>query len=147
MLTWSPKLRALGSCPISIPCTLPALSAVSGSTFGTFVQSARFVDEHRNGKPGRLSIHGQERVDETVRLCKMNLAVHGLEGQVSQSNTYYEDPFRAVRQFCDQPIREGLQCGLIGTEAMRGERRSATGGAHRPVLHEAPRTAWLSPHT
>jgi type I restriction enzyme M protein len=29
----------------------------------------------------------------------MNLAVHGLEGQVSQSNTYYEDPFKAVGRF------------------------------------------------
>ncbi len=66
---------------------------------GMFVQSARFVDEHRNGKNTRLSIYGQERVDETVRLCKMNLAVHGLEGQVSQSNTYYENPFKAVGQF------------------------------------------------
>jgi type I restriction enzyme M protein len=66
---------------------------------GMFVQSARFVEEHRNGKNTRLSIYGQERVDETVRLCKMNLAVHGLEGQVSQSNTYYENPFKAVGQF------------------------------------------------
>jgi len=66
---------------------------------GMFVQSARFVEEHRNGKNSRLSIYGQERVDETVRLCKMNLAVHGLEGQVSQSNTYYENPFKAVGQF------------------------------------------------
>ena len=66
---------------------------------GMFVQSARFVEEHRNGKPGRLSIYGQERVDETLQLCKMNLAVHGLEGQISQSNTYYEDPFKAVGQF------------------------------------------------
>jgi type I restriction enzyme M protein len=66
---------------------------------GMFVQSARFVEEHRNGKNGRLSIYGQERVEETLRLCKMNLAVHGLEGQVSQSNTYYEDPFKATGQF------------------------------------------------
>jgi len=66
---------------------------------GMFVQSARFVEKHRNGKTGRLSIYGQERVDETLRLCKMNLAVHGLEGQVSQSNTYYEDPFKATGQF------------------------------------------------
>ncbi|MHB8503525.1 MAG: type I restriction-modification system subunit M [Candidatus Acidiferrales bacterium] len=66
---------------------------------GMFVQSARFVEEHRNGNNARLSIYGQERVDETVRLCKMNLAVHGLEGQVSQSNTYYENPFKAVGQF------------------------------------------------
>jgi type I restriction enzyme M protein len=66
---------------------------------GMFVQSARFVDEHRNGGTGQLSIHGQERVEETVRLCKMNLAVHGLDGQISQSNAYYEDPFRSVGQF------------------------------------------------
>ena len=66
---------------------------------GMFVQSARFVEEHRNGKTARLSIYGQERVDETMRLCKMNLAVHGLDGQISQSNTYYEDPFKSVGQF------------------------------------------------
>jgi type I restriction enzyme M protein len=66
---------------------------------GMFVQSARFVDEHRNGRAGRLSIYGQERVDETLRLCKMNLAIHGLEGQISQTNTYYEDPFKATGQF------------------------------------------------
>jgi type I restriction enzyme M protein len=66
---------------------------------GMFVQSARFVEEHRNGNAGRLSIYGQERVDETVRLCKMNLAVHGLEGDISQSNTYYEDPFKSVGRF------------------------------------------------
>jgi type I restriction enzyme M protein len=66
---------------------------------GMFVQSARFIEEHRNGKNGRLSIYGQERVDETLRLCKMNLAVHGLEGQISQSNTYYEDPFKSPGQF------------------------------------------------
>ena len=29
----------------------------------------------------------------------MNLAVHGLEGQISQSNTYYEDPHHAVGAF------------------------------------------------
>lgn len=66
---------------------------------GMFVQSARFVDEHRNGRTGRLTIYGQERVDETLRLCTMNLAVHGLEGQISQSNAYYEDPFEATGQF------------------------------------------------
>ncbi|HVB52680.1 MAG TPA: class I SAM-dependent DNA methyltransferase [Candidatus Acidoferrales bacterium] len=66
---------------------------------GMFVQSARFVEEHRDGNAGRLSIYGQERVDETVRLCKMNLAVHGLEGDISQSNTYYEDPFKSVGRF------------------------------------------------
>jgi len=80
------------------PFTGKILDPACGSG-GMFVQSARFVEEHRNGNAGRLSIYGQERVEETVRLCKMNLAVHGLEGQISQSNTYYEDPFGSVGQF------------------------------------------------
>ncbi|MDW7729300.1 MAG: class I SAM-dependent DNA methyltransferase [Bacillota bacterium] len=58
---------------------------------GMFVQSARFVDEHRSNGGEVSSIYGQERVSETVRLAKMNLAVHGLGGDIRQGNTYYED--------------------------------------------------------
>ena len=65
---------------------------------GMFVQSAEFVNQHRakaqfTGTPmeSTLSIFGQERVAETVRLCKMNLAVHGLGGDIRQGNSYYED--------------------------------------------------------
>lgn len=90
---------------------------------GMFVQSARFVDEHRNGKPGRLSIHGQERVDETVRLCKMNLAVHGLEGHVSQSNTYYEDPFKSVGQFDYVMANPPFNVNKIDKSKLEGDRR------------------------
>jgi len=63
---------------------------------GMFVQSADFVTRH---KGGTLSVYGQERVEETVRLCKMNLAVHGLGGSVLQGNSYYSDPFEAVGAF------------------------------------------------
>ncbi|MBN2391003.1 MAG: SAM-dependent DNA methyltransferase [Anaerolineae bacterium] len=57
---------------------------------GMFVQSARFVQRHQ-GQTGNVSIYGQERVADTVRLCKMNLAVNGLEGDVRQANSYYDD--------------------------------------------------------
>lgn len=90
---------------------------------GMFVQSARFVDEHRSGKNGRLSIYGQERVDETVRLCKMNLAVHGLEGQISQSNTYYEDPFKAVGQFDYVMANPPFNVNRIDKAKLEGDRR------------------------
>ncbi|HLO17387.1 MAG TPA: class I SAM-dependent DNA methyltransferase [Anaerolineales bacterium] len=63
---------------------------------GMFVQSADFVTRH---KGGTLSVYGQERVEETVRLCKMNLAVHGLGGSILQGNSYYSDPFEAVGKF------------------------------------------------
>jgi type I restriction enzyme M protein len=58
---------------------------------GMFVQSARFVEEHKRNPTSEISIYGQERVAETVRLNKMNLAVHGLAGDIRQGNTYYED--------------------------------------------------------
>jgi type I restriction enzyme M protein len=90
---------------------------------GMFVQSARFVDGHRNGKSGRLSIYGHERVDETVRLCKMNLAVHGLEGQISQSNSYYEDPFKVVGQFDYVMANPPFNVNKIDKAKLEGDRR------------------------
>jgi type I restriction enzyme M protein len=66
---------------------------------GMFVQSARFVQKHKKNPSTEISIYGQERVAETVRLCKMNLAVHGLAGDIRESNTYYEDLHECVGKF------------------------------------------------
>jgi type I restriction enzyme M protein len=66
---------------------------------GMFVQSARFVGEHKKNPSAEISIYGQERVAETVRLCKMNLAVHGLAGDIRQGNTYYEDLHNSPGKF------------------------------------------------
>lgn len=66
---------------------------------GMFVQSARFVEEHQKNPTSEISIFGQERVEETIRLAKMNLAVHGLGGEIVPSNTYYEDPHNSVGRF------------------------------------------------
>jgi type I restriction enzyme M protein len=48
---------------------------------GMFVQSARFVAEHQAQPRAELAICGVEKTDETGRLCRLNLAVHGLEGR------------------------------------------------------------------
>jgi type I restriction enzyme M protein len=66
---------------------------------GMFVQSARFVDEHRNGAKGRLSIYGQERVEETLKLCTMNLAIHGLSGQIEYTHggSLLDDAFPTLK--------------------------------------------------
>lgn len=74
---------------------------------GMFVQSANFVEEHgsrlKKGKTtiaaDELSIFGQEKTGETVRLAKMNLAVHGLQGDIRESNSYYEDIHNSAGQF------------------------------------------------
>jgi type I restriction enzyme M protein len=69
---------------------------------GMFVQSARFVAEHKKNPASELSIHGVEKTDDTGRLCRMNLAVHGLEGQIRHGgnvNSYYDDPHAATGSF------------------------------------------------
>lgn len=66
---------------------------------GMFVASARFVQNHRRNPNREIAIYGQERVSETIKLCKMNLAVHGLAGDIRQGNTYYEDIHESVGKF------------------------------------------------
>jgi type I restriction enzyme M protein len=69
---------------------------------GMFVQSARFVAEHHKNPAAELSICGVEKTDETGRLARLNLAVHGLEGEIRHGgniNSYYDDPHNATAQF------------------------------------------------
>ena len=42
---------------------------------------------------------GIEKVTQTLRLTKMNLAVHGLAGDIREANTYYEDPRDCSERF------------------------------------------------
>jgi type I restriction enzyme M protein len=58
---------------------------------GMFVQSAHFVERQRIN-PQMLTFKGLEKNPTTIRLAKMNLAVHGLEGDIQKAITYYEDP-------------------------------------------------------
>ena len=71
---------------------------------GMFVQSLEFIKRHlENGKKAKasreISIYGQEKTDQTVRIAKMNLAIHGLSGDIRQGNTYYEDLHRSLGKF------------------------------------------------
>jgi type I restriction enzyme M protein len=69
---------------------------------GMFVSSARFVAEHKKNPAAELAICGVEKTDETGRLCRLNLAVHGLEGDIRHGgnvNSYYDDPHTATGSF------------------------------------------------
>lgn len=52
---------------------------------GMFVQSEGFVAEH-GGRTGDISIYGQESNPTTWRLCKMNLAIRGIEGNLGSEH-------------------------------------------------------------
>ena len=59
---------------------------------GMFVQSAHFVERLHANPSEKLTFYGLEKNATTIRLAKMNLAVHGLEGNIQKAITYYEDP-------------------------------------------------------
>jgi type I restriction enzyme M protein len=68
---------------------------------GMFVQSAKFKDAHQKtlGKKGDLAIYGQELMAQTRRLCLMNLAVHGIDGDLGQSygSSFTNDQHKTLR--------------------------------------------------
>ena len=59
---------------------------------GMFVQSNKFLQEHHKN-PNKISIYGQESNPTTVKLCKMNLAIRGVFGNIQLGNSYYDDKF------------------------------------------------------
>ena len=66
---------------------------------GMFVQSGEFVAEHKKNPGSEISIFGQEKTGETVNLAKMNLAVHGLSGDIRETNTFYNDLHNSISRF------------------------------------------------
>ncbi len=66
---------------------------------GMFVQSAKFIERHKKNPSKEISVFGQEKTAETIRQSKMNLAVHGLSGDVKQGNSYYDDIHNSVGRF------------------------------------------------
>jgi type I restriction enzyme M protein len=63
---------------------------------GLFVQSAEFVEAH-GGRAKQISILGQENNQATWRICKMNLAIHGLGGDVKLGDSLLDDKFAGAR--------------------------------------------------
>jgi type I restriction enzyme M protein len=66
---------------------------------GMFVHSAEFIRRHHKSPDRELSVYGIEKMTDTLRLCRLNLAVHGLSGDIREANTYYEDPHKLLGRF------------------------------------------------
>lgn len=65
---------------------------------GMFIQSEKFIEEHA-GRIGDLSIYGQELNATTWKLCKMNLAIRGLDGNIGQhqADTFHDDLHKTLK--------------------------------------------------
>jgi type I restriction enzyme M protein len=68
---------------------------------GMFVQTAHFIKDHENKSVNEaITVYGTELKSNNTRLAKMNLAIHGIEGKIIESNSFYSNPFNLTGK-CD----------------------------------------------
>ena len=68
---------------------------------GMFVQTGHFIELQRHAKPHqRVVFHGQEKAETNAHLARMNLAVHGLEGNIRIANSFYDEQPELINR-CD----------------------------------------------
>ncbi|HEU5222455.1 MAG TPA: class I SAM-dependent DNA methyltransferase [Candidatus Lumbricidophila sp.] len=90
---------------------------------GMFVQCAKFIERHNDNPTRKLSVFGAEKTEDTVPLAKMNLALHGLSGDIRQANSYYEDPHRAVGAFDYVMANPPFNVDKVKKEQLAGDKR------------------------
>lgn len=94
---------------------------------GMFVQSANFVKRHKKNPNSEISLYGQEKVAETIRLSRMSLSVHGLSGDIRQGNTYYEDIHKSLGKFHFVMANPPFNVDGVDKEKIKDDKRFALG--------------------
>jgi len=92
-------------------------------TGGFFIQSSEFVKKHRKDPQRNVSFYGQDIVKDTIKLCKMNLNIHGLSGDIKQGNTYYKDEFDMIGKFDFVMSDPPFNVRRVDKEAIREDNR------------------------
>ena len=63
---------------------------------GMFVQSEKFIKAH-GGRIGDIFVYGQESNPTTFKLCKMNLAIRGIEAKIELGDTFHNDKHKDLK--------------------------------------------------
>lgn len=90
---------------------------------GMFVQSSHFIEHEGGDTAKKVVFYGQEKNPVTIRLAKMNLAVHGLEGKIAEGITYYQDEHTLTGK-CDFVMANPpFNVDLVDAERIKGDPR------------------------
>jgi type I restriction enzyme M protein len=90
---------------------------------GMFVQSSHFIEHEGGDTAKKVVFYGQEKNRDTIRIAKMNLAVHGLEGKIAEAITYYQDEHNLTGK-CDFVMANPpFNVDLVDAERIKGDPR------------------------
>ncbi len=90
---------------------------------GMFVQSSHFIEHEGGDTAKKVVFYGQEKNRDTIRIAKMNLAVHGLEGKIAEAITYYQDE-HTLAGTCDFVMTNPpFNVDLVDAERIKGDPR------------------------
>ena len=90
---------------------------------GMFVQSSHFIEHEGGDTAKKVVFYGQEKNRDTIRIAKMNLAVHGLEGKIAEAITYYQDG-HSLAGTCDFVMANPpFNVDLVDAERIKGDPR------------------------
>jgi type I restriction enzyme M protein len=90
---------------------------------GMFVQCAKFVERHNSSPTRDLAVYGQEQKEVTVPLAKMNLALHGLSGDIRLGNTYYDDLHKSLGRFDFVMANPPFNVDGVDKDKLAGDKR------------------------
>lgn len=110
---------------------------------GMFVQSDIFTNHN-----GRLSFYGQESKDFTYRLCRMNLFIHGLDGNIQLGNSYLNDKHATVKAdyiIANPPFNDGSksQTGWGASNVPDKDPRIEIDGKPMPLSPRNANPMWI----
>jgi type I restriction enzyme M protein len=137
--------------PLSIVRTLVAmLEPDRGVVFdpccgsgGMFVQSDLFTKHNR-----QLSFVGQESKDFTYRLCRMNLFIHGIDGNIQLGNSYTDDKHATIKAdyiIANPPFNDGSkgEDGWGADKIPDKDPRLVVKGQKMPLATRNANTMWI----
>jgi type I restriction enzyme M protein len=133
-----------------VRCLVDMLEPTEGTVYdpccgsgGMFVQSDQFTSHNR-----KLSFYGQESKDFTYRLCRMNMFIHGIDGNIQLGNTYSDDKQATVKAnyiIANPPFNDGSkgENGWGAHNVPDKDPRLKINGTAMPLAPRNANTMWI----
>ena len=116
---------------------------------GMFVQSSHFIEKEGRDTMEQVTFYGHEKNETTAKLAQINLAVHGLQGNIradNEANTYYRDPHELAGK-CDFVMANPpFNVDAVDAEKVKGDKRLPFGlpGVNKKKKISNANYLWLS---